>query len=240
MIGSIRHIRGALVAPLQRSGWKPAALVAVLAVIGATSAAAGVIVPQKAERFATTFEARAVGDPSITSCPALGPGGQKFEGRYGGTMTIDGEEYAFNFTTLEALVDRSTGLGSAEGRWQLTDPRTKNVVGRGELIATATTDPSSEVEPPDPDFELQGMLIGTLEPPDPDLEPPDPDLEPPDPDLEPPDPDMPARMLFGNFSASLGGGATFARLKGAVGDPSVGDPTGLTENPAVIFPAVKC
>lgn len=216
-------------APLHRIGWKLAALITV-AVIGATSAAAGVIVPQKSERVAATFEARAVGAPSITSCPALGPGGQKLEGRYGGTMTLDGEEYAFNFTTLEVLVDRSAGLGSAEGRWQLMDLRTKDVVGRGELVATVTGDPPGEVEPPDPDLELRGLLIGSLEPPDPDLEPPDPDLEPPDPDLEPPDPDVQAQLLA-HVTVSITDGTHVA---GAVGAPAGASSIGL------LLPAVKC
>ena len=129
-------------------------------------------------------------------------------------MTIDGEEYAFNFTTLEALVDRSAGLGTAEGHWRLTDPRTEEIVARGELIATVTSDPPTEVEPPEPDLELRGLLIGAA---------------------EPLDPKIPARRLVGNVTASLGDGATFPHLKGTVGDP-----TAPASNPAVLLPAVKC
>lgn len=200
--------------PLHRIGRKVAGLFAAFAVVlGGTSAVAGAFTGTGgggAGRFATTFEARAVGDPSITSCPGLGPGGQKVGGRYGGTITIDGEEYAFNFTTLEALVDRSAGVGSAEGHWQLTDRRTGDVVGRGELIATVTADPPSELEPPDPDLELQGLLIGLL---------------------EPPDPDMPAQKLLGNVTVSITDGT---RVTGAVGDPAGVSSTGL------LLPAVKC
>ena len=88
-----------------------------------------------AGKFAATFEARAVADPTAESCPALGPGGLKTEARYQGTMTIDGEEFAFNFTTLEILYDRSTGVGTAEGTWRLIEPPDPDVVARGELLA---------------------------------------------------------------------------------------------------------
>ena len=42
------------------------------------------------------------------------------------------------------------------------------------------------------------------------------------------------------LTQQVGDGATFPHLKGTVGDPSVGDPTGLASNPAVLLPAVKC
>jgi hypothetical protein len=224
MTGSTHRIAGVF----HRIGWKLAALAAASAVIGGASLAAAATGGAGAGKFAAAFEARAVGDPSITSCPDLGRSGQKLEGRYAGTMTIDGEEYAFNFTTLEALVDRSAGIGTAEGRWQLVDPSDRSVVGRGELIAVVTADPPSETEPPDPDLELRGMLIGSLEPPDPDQAP---------------------QLLVANFAAVLGDGATFPHLKGAVGDPSVGDPSvgdpsvgdpTVQSNPAALVPAVKC
>lgn len=225
MTGSTHHIRGALVAPLHRSGWKLAALFAVLAVIGATSAAAGIIVPQRAEQFAATFDARAVGDPSITSCPALGEGGQKIEARYEGTFLpaelVPAEFMPAEFVPaefrLEILFDRSAGVGTAEGDWQLVDPADRSIVARGEIIATVTADPPTEAQPPDPDLELHGLLIGLA---------------------QPPEPDMPAQRLLGNFSASFDEGATFPHLRGSVGDPSVGDPS--APNPAVLLPAIKC
>ena len=197
-------------------------LTAALAAVAAAAAFSGTG-GGGAGKFAATFDARAVGDPSIESCPALGPEGQKIEGRYQGTMTIDGDELEFNFTTLEALVDGAAGVGTANGAWKLTDPRTQDVVGRGELFAVVDFDlepPDPDLEPPDPDLELHGLLIGTLEPPDPDL---------------------PAQRLLGNFSASLGEGATFPHLKGTVGDPSVGDPSVADpSSPAILLPAVRC
>jgi hypothetical protein len=166
-------------------------------------------------KFAASFDARAVRDPQIDFCRGLGPEGQKIEGRYEGTMTLDGEEFAFNFTTLEILFDRRSGVGTAEGTWQLGDPPS-DLVGRGELIAVVnmTEPPDPDLEPPDPDLELQGVVTGLLEPPDPDL---------------------PAQRLVGNFTASLGEGATFPHLKGTVGDPS-----GPAASAAVVIPAVKC
>jgi hypothetical protein len=218
MIGSSHRVRRAIAAPLGWSRWKLTALVAVLGVVtGAASAAAGLIVTEapQAQRFAATFDAHAVADPTIGACRAL-PGLQKVEGRYGGTMTVDGEEYGIHFV-LEALVDRSAGLGSAEGSWVLTDRRTSDIVGRGELVTVVSSDPPGEAEPPEPDLELHGLLIGLATPPDPDL---------------------PAQRLVANFTASLGEGATFPHLKGTVGDPTVADPT--TPDTAVLLPAVKC
>jgi hypothetical protein len=110
------------------------AFVALFLIVGGTSIAVAATGGAGAGKFAATFEARA-GLPLIEPCPALGPEGQKIENRYRGTMTIDGEEYGIHFV-LEALFDRAAGLGSAEGRWQLTDPRTADVM-RGELIASS-------------------------------------------------------------------------------------------------------
>jgi hypothetical protein len=195
-----------------------AVLLVVFAIGGTSVAAAAFGGGGGAGRFAATLEARTVTDGTITSCRGLGPGGQKIEARYEGTITVDGEEFGIHFV-LEALFDRSTGVGTAEGRWTLLDPSDREIVGRGELLAAVTGDPPSEVNPPDPDLELHGLLIGMVDAPDPDL---------------------PAQRLLGNFTASLGEGATFPHLKGTVGDPSVGDPTGLESNPAVLVPAVKC
>jgi hypothetical protein len=197
------------------------AFVALFAIVGSTSiAVAAYGGGGTTGKFAAAFETRAVADPTIESCPALGPDGRKVEGRYRGTMTIEGEEFGIHFT-LEALVDVRAGLGSAEGRWQLTDPRTADVVAQGELIGVvAAGDPTSEVNPPDPDLELQGLLIGTV---------------------NPPDPDMPAQRLIGNFTASLGDGATFPHLKGTVGDPTgVGDPTDGELLPAILVASEGC
>jgi len=210
--------------PLHHLGRKLVALVALFVVIGGTSLAAAAIGRgEGAASFAATFEARAVGDPTIASCPGLGPDGQKIEGRYEGTFTIPAEErrLAARFS-LEILFDRSTGVGTADGNWQAQVPDGPEIVARGELLAVVTTvsPPDPDVSPPDPDLGLQGLLIGTVSPPDPDL---------------------PAQMLLGNFTASLGEGATFPHLKGTVGDPSVGDPSvGDPSNPAVLLPAVKC
>jgi hypothetical protein len=215
MNGSIQHAHGRVGALSRRAGRGFLAFVALFAIVGSTSIAAAYAYGGGGAtgKFAAAFETRAVGDPTIASCPALGPDGQKVEGRYRGTMTIDGEEFGIHFT-LEALVDARAGLGSAEGRWQLTDPRTADVVARGELMATVTGDPPSELDPPDPDLELQGLLIGTL---------------------DPPDPDMPTQRLIGNFTASLGDGATFPHLKGTVGDPTDGELL-----PAVLIASEGC
>jgi len=154
------HRIRALAAPPHRIGWKLATLVALFAAVGSASLAAAATSGAGAGRFAATFDAHA-GLPLIKSCPALGPGGQKIENRYRGTMTANGEEYALNFT-LEALYDSTAGLGSAEGRWQLTDPRTSDVVGRGEAIAVVRgLDPAQ--------LELIGLLMGQVDPPEPDL-----------------------------------------------------------------------
>jgi hypothetical protein len=221
MIGSNQDTRGHVGALPRRVGRGLLAFVALFAIVGSTSIAAAYAYGGGGAtgKFAATFEARAA-RTSIASCPALGPEGQKIEGRYIGTMTIDGEEFGIHFT-LEALVDVRAGLGSAEGRWQLTDPRTADVIGGGEFIGViAASDPPSELEPPDPDLELQGLLIGTL---------------------EPPDPDMPNQRLIGNFSASLGDGATFPHLKGTVGDPTgVGDPTDGELLPAILIASEGC
>ncbi len=111
-----------------------------------------------------------------------------------------------NFS-LEMAVDRTTGVGTAEGHWQFGDPPSE-LGGRGEFVAVVTA-----VNPPDPDLELNGVISGLVDPPDPDL---------------------PAQRLLGNLAASIEG-ATFPHLKGTVGDP-----TGLTSNPAVLVPAVSC
>ena len=201
----------------QHVGRRLVTLAALLAVLGGSSVAlAGHGQGGGGSgKFAATFDARAVRDPSIQSCPALGPDGQKIEARYGGTMTVDGEEYAINFTTLEALFDRSAGVGSAEGRWQLTDPRTGDVVGRGEVVAAVVA-----VDIFHTDLQLHGIVDGTL---------------------EQPHEGIPVQRLLGSFTASLGDGATFPHLKGAVGDPSVGDPSvGDPSSPAVLLPAVRC
>lgn len=198
---------------------------AVLAVAGTALAYGG---GGATGKFAASFDARAVADPTITSCPGLGREGQKLEGRYQGTMTVDGEEFAFNFTTLEVLLDGATGVGAAEGTWQLSAPPSESdppteanppteVVARGELVATVRAD--------DQDLLLQGLVIGSV---------------------SSPDPDMPAQRLVGSFTASLGDGATFPHLKGTVGDPSVGDPTvgdpsvGDPTGLAVVMPAKAC
>ena len=226
MTGSHHRTHSGLAAPLRHPGRTLVALAALFAVVGSSSVALAFTGTGGggSGKFAATFDARAVGDPTAESCPALGRGGLKTEARYQGTMTIDGEEFAFNFTTLEILVDRSTGVGTAEGNWQLAEPPDPDIVASGELIAV--------------------VKMADLEPPDPDLEPPDPDLEPPDPDLElhglliglaePPEPDMPAQRLLANFTASLS--------EGALNFTTVGDP-GTRLLPAVqgvLLPAVKC
>ncbi|HEX5589330.1 MAG TPA: hypothetical protein VFX65_03450 [Candidatus Limnocylindrales bacterium] len=201
------------------------ALIALFAIVGSTSLAAAYSYGGGGTtgKFAATFETRSA-RTSIASCPALGPDGRKIEGRYLGTMTIDGEEFGIHFV-LEALVDVRAGLGSAEGRWHLTDPRTADVIGRGELIATVTADPPSESDPPgesDPPSELtlHGVVVGTLVPSDPEL---------------------PGQRLIGNFSASLGDGMTFPHLKGTVGDPTgVADPTHGELLPAVVIASEGC
>jgi hypothetical protein len=207
----------------------------VLVVVGALLALAASVSQaaigrgEGAEAFAATFDARAVGDPTITSCPGLGPDGLKIERRYEGTFTIPAEErrLAARFS-LEILFDRSTGVGTAEGNWQLLDPPDPDIVARGGLITVvkALDPPDPDLDPPDPDLGLHGLVIGSLDPPDPDL---------------------PTQRLLGNFAASLGDGATFPHLKGTVGDPTnlvgdptVGDSTGLASDPAVLLPAVKC
>jgi hypothetical protein len=217
-----QHAHGRVGALPRRAGRGFLAFVALFAIVGSTSIAAAYAYGGGGTtgKFAATFETRAVGDPTIASCPALGPDGQKVEGRYRGTMTIDGEEFGIHFT-LEALVDVRAGIGSAEGRWQLTDLRSAERVGSGELLAVVTLDPPDpDLDPPDPDLELQGLLIGTL---------------------EPPDPDMPTQRLIGNFTASLGDGATFPHLKGTVGDPTgVADPTDGELLPAVLIASEGC
>lgn len=187
--------------------------------------------------FSAIFEARAAASPQTTSCRSL-PAVQRIEGRYAGLFTVRADAptepdppsesdlpaaLELNFS-LEALYDRAADAGTAEGQWQLVDPTTRSVVGSGELAAAV-------VKAPD------------LEPPDPDLEPPDPDLEPPDPDLElhglligalePPDPDLPAQRLVANFTGAITEGTL--NFTGAIGDA-----TGLSWNPAVLLPAVKC
>jgi hypothetical protein len=160
-----------------------------------------------AEPLGATFEARAVGDPTVKPCPGLGPDGKKIEARYEGMLAIAGDERRPRLRlSLEILFDRSAGVGTAEGHWQLVDPPDPDIVGRGELVAVVTP-----VDPPDPDLALHGLLIG---------------------EVDPPDPDAPARKLLGNFAASLADGATFPHLKGAVGDPA-----GLDANAAVLLPA---
>lgn len=192
MTGSTDRNRGAIVAPLHRIGSRFAALVAVFIVIGGASLAAAATGGAGAGRFAATFDAHA-GLPLIAPCPALGPAGQKIENQYRGTMTVDGEEYGFNFT-LEALFDGAAGLGSSEGRWQLTDPRTADIVARGEIIGVLTgLDPAH--------LELIGLLMGQADPPS---------------EIDPPDPDMPAQKLVGTVTVSITDGT---HVTGAVGDP---------------------
>lgn len=215
MTASTPHTDGGAQAPPRRHGRRLAAFVALFAVVGTTSLAAAAIGRiDGSESFAATFEARAVADPTITSCRAL-PAVQKIVGRYQGAITVPADERrATAQFAVEILYDRTTGVGTAEGTWQLGDPPSE-LTGKGKLIAVVTTaDPPSEAQPPDPDLELHGVLVGTLDPPDPDL---------------------PAQKLVGNFSASLGEGATFPHLKGSVGDPTV-----LASNPAALIPAVKC
>lgn len=143
----------------------------------------------------------------------------KIEGRYTGAMTIGerGQERALNFS-LKILYDRATGVGTAKGTWQLTTPPEPDIVGAasGELIAVVT---AAEVSPPHPDnplpdgdLQLHGLLTGAADPPDPDL---------------------PAQQLVGNFAGTITDGTL--NFAGAVGDP-----TGLTPNPAALLPAVKC
>jgi hypothetical protein len=230
--GSHDRTGSVLTLPLRHLGRTLAALTALVLVVGGTSLAAAATGGAGAGRFAASFDARAVGDPSIESCPALGREGQKIEARYEGTFTIPAEErrLAARFS-LEILFDRSTGVGAAEGTWQLAeppdpdadppseaDPPTEaSVVGRGELIAVVTADPPGETEPPDPDLELQGLVIGLA---------------------EPPDPDKPAQRLLGSFTGSITDGTL--NFTGGVGDPSVGDPSGPATSPAVLLPAIKC
>lgn len=228
-----------ITAPLRRIGRNVAAVLALFALAGTALAATG---GAGAGKFAAEFEARAVGDPSIEACRDLGEGGQKIEGRYEGTFTVPAEFMPAEFLTgellpairlplrlsLEILYDRSTGIGTAEGTWQLGDPPSEadppgeanpptELVASGELLAVVTLTDSG-------DLELDGMLIGSTESSTRDAKP--------------------LRVLF-NFSATLTEGATFPHLKGTVGDPSVGDPTvgdptGLASNPAALVPAVKC
>ena len=202
------------------------ASVALLLVVGGTSVAAAYSYGGGGTtgKFAATFEARAVGDPTVESCPGLGPDGQKIEARFEGWFAIDSVERPIQLRlSLEALVDRSTGVGTAEGNWQLAQPPEPDaqppepdLVGWGEFVAvvTAVSPPDPELDPPDPDLELHGLLIGYA---------------------QPPEPDMPAQRLIGNFTASLDEGATFPHLKGTVGDP-----TGLAPNPAVILSSDAC
>jgi hypothetical protein len=119
--------------------------------------------------------------------------------------------------SLEVIFDGRTGVGTAEGTWQLIEPPDPDRVARGELIGVVTSDPPSEAEPPDPDLELHGLLIGLI---------------------EPPDPDMPAQRLIGNFTASLADGAR--NFTGAVGDPSIGDPSTGELLPAILIASDAC
>ena len=204
--------------------------VALFALVGTALAATG---GAGAGRFAATFEARAVGDPSVEACRGLGASWQKIEAHYTGTFTVPAEFMPAEFLTtrvvpaefnlplqlsLEIVVDRATGVGTAEGTWRLGDPPTEadpptEFAARGELLAVVTTAES-------PELELHGMLIGLT---------------------EPPDPDMPAQRLLLNFTAGLSDGATFPHLKGTVGDPTVGDPTvGDPSAPGALVPAIKC
>lgn len=171
--------------------------------------------------FAAELEARAVADPTVTSCPEL-PAVQKVEGRYEGTFEVEGEERPLGLRlSLETLVARGTGVGSAKGRWQFFNFTTREVVGRGELLAAGVGDPSA------PGLELQGLLLGTVQGDPPTESDPPTEADPPG--------ERPELRLIGSFVASLGEGATFPHLKGTVGDP-----TGLESNPAVLLPAVKC
>lgn len=236
-------------------------VLALFALAGTALAATG---GAGAGKFAAEFEALAVGDPSIEACRDLGEGGQKFEARYDGTFTVPAEFMPAEFRpaefvpaefrlalhlSLEVLYDRSTGVGTADGTWRLSDPPSESdppteFVASGELIAV--------VNSADSDLALDGMLIGIAESSAGDTKP--------------------LRVLF-NFSATLSDGATFPHLKGAtfphlkgtvgdpsvgdpsvgdptvgdptvadptVGDPSVGDPTAPASAPAVLVPAVTC
>jgi hypothetical protein len=133
------------------------------------------------------------------------------------TEPPDPERFLLNFS-LEALYDRAAGAGHAQGKWTLAD-RAGNVVGRGDLRAVVTAkateppepDAPGDAQPPEPDLQLHGLLIGAA---------------------EPPDPDRPALSLLAGFSASLADGAL--NFTGSVGDPTaVGDA-------AALLPAVKC
>jgi hypothetical protein len=180
------------------------------AVGGGSAESAAVVRSGSAESFAATFEARAVGDPTIASCPGLGEGWQKIEARYDGTLTIPADERRLSARfSLELLLDRSTGIGTAQGTWRLTEPPEPDIVARGELHAVVNA-----TEPPDPELELHGLVSGRI---------------------DPPDPDMPAKQLLGNFAASLDEAASFPHLKGSVGDPSAPAST-----PAALLPSVKC
>jgi hypothetical protein len=220
--------RNGTTGPLRLIGRNFAVVLALFALAGTALAASG---GAGAGKFAAEFEARAVGDPSIEACRDFGLEGQKIEARYEGTFTVPAEFMPAEFVpaelapaefrlplrlSLEILVDRSTGVGTAEGTWQLGDPATEGdpsseLVARGELLAVVTAAESSALE-------LDGMLVGTAQSAE----------------------GTGVLSVLLNFTASLSDGATFPHLKGTVGDPTVGDPTGLASNPAVLVPAVKC
>jgi hypothetical protein len=197
---------------------------ALVVAIGASSvAAAQVARTGSAEAFAATFET-STGRPSITACAGLGPEGKKITGRYDGTLTIpaEGRRLAARFS-IEIRLDGRTGVGSADGKWQLVDPPDPDVVGRGELIGVVNLaqPPDPEVNPPDPDLVLRGLLIGLA---------------------QPPDPDMPDQRLIANFRATLAADAK--SLSGVAGDPPIeitGDPPSEGELvPAVLIAPSAC
>jgi hypothetical protein len=223
MIGSIQGTRGRVQALGRRTRRFVVTSVAVLLV--ATSFATAVAAfggGTGAGRFVASFEASAVADPTIRACRAL-PAVQKVEGRYRGSMAVGGDEFELNFT-LEARVDRTAGAGIAEGRWRLLDPRTAEIIGSGQLLATVTADPPGEADPPteaDPPSEsdppgelvLHGLLVGLV---------------------SPPDPDMPTdQKLVGNFTAVLD--AQALNFTGSVGDPTAGELL-----PAVLIANERC
>ena len=192
--------------------------------VGVTPALAGAVAEGGGIRsFTAELEARTVADPTITACRAIGPDAVKVEARYQGTFTIPADERRLQAAvSLEIMFDRATGVGSAEGRWQLTNDAAERV-GRGELVGVvgATTPPDPDADPLAAGLALQGFVIGAIEPPDPDL---------------------PAQTLIGDITATLGDGATFPHLKGVVGDPTAtADPPSERELvPAVLVAAEGC
>jgi hypothetical protein len=168
--------------------------VVVTAALIAVGLAAAIGRGTGAEAVSATFEARAIGDPSIKSCPSIGGTFGQFEASYQGSFTTNtGEELALTLRRLEILVDRETGLGAAEGTWQLQAPPEPEVVGSGELTAVFIGDPNLIGDPNVFGGKLHGMLLGGFEDPD-------------------------ERRAIWNFSASVRDGSV---LTGAIGDPHI-------------------